>query len=133
MMVRCLDRTTAHLVKIGECGGESDGARDMRRTGLETMGSLLPLRRFVSDTGDHFTAKLVRFHIGQEIRVAIENADAGRCAAFVPGKSEEIAADFLNVDGRVTSALSRIDESDNPVAACYRANLADGVNTAQSV
>ena len=50
----------------------------MRCSGLETMGTFLPLRRFVSDAGDHFAAKLVRFHISQDLSVNIENADAGR-------------------------------------------------------
>src|SRR5215471_10020764 len=133
MTVRGLDRAPAHVVEIRERGAECDRARDMRCSSLETVGALFPLRHFVCDSGDHFAAKLVGFHIGQDISVTIENADTGRSTAFVPGKSEEITADFLNVDGSMTGALSRINEGDDPVSACYCTNLAHGVDAGQRV
>ena len=133
MVIRGLNRAPADLVEVRECGGKCDSTRNMRRSSLKSVRTLFPFRRFVGDSGDHLPTKLVGIHFGKKIRISVENADPGGAAAFVPGKNEKVASDFLNVNRRVAGALRRINECNNTIFSCDRANFFCGVDACQGV
>ena len=83
---------------------------DIRRAGLESVGSWFPGAFLELDVEDHFASALVGWHAVQDFLTSVEDAYAGRPAHFVAGENEEIAADFLHVQGAMAGALGGINQ-----------------------
>ena len=72
-------------------------------------------------------------HVREHFAPPVEDAAAGGTAEFVAGEGQEIAADFLHIDGPVPGALGGIDQRDNAAAAGAGAQLGHGIDRAQRV
>src|SRR5262245_1948857 len=114
-MIGGLDRLPTDPIEVRQRHGKPDCPSYMRRSGFETVRPLFPLSFFVGDSGDHFTAELVGLHVGKEVTVSVKNANARGPAAFMPGKNQEIASHFPDVNRSVTGTLCGINESNNSV------------------
>src|SRR5919106_5437034 len=95
MLKNC--RASDSLDVINRCR-EADRARNIWRAGLESMRRFLKRAFFQSYTHYHFAAAMPWRHRIEDLGLPIERADAGRATHFVSGKSEEIAAQLLDVN-----------------------------------
>src|ERR1700730_7671405 len=83
----------------------------MGRPGFKAVRPRFPISRFVSHPGNHFSAELIRLHIGQQRGIAIKDPDTGWPTAFVSRKYKKVAIELLNIDWGVTGALCGVHES----------------------
>ena len=86
-----------------------------------------------ADVADHVAARLVRRHQFQMLRLAVEDADAGRAVHLVPGEDVEIAVQVLHIDAQMRHRLGAVDEDDNAVLVGELDDFLDRIDRAQGV
>src|SRR5271165_4367476 len=105
----------------------------MGRPGFKAVRPWFPIRRFVSDSGNHFAAELIRLHIGQQSGITIKDPDTSRCAAFVSREDKKVAIELLNIDWGVTGALCGVHESHRAVPSSRSTNLSHRIDASERI
>src|SRR5205085_7907408 len=102
----------ADPVQVVDGGAEPDGLRNRRRAGLELVRQLVPRRALDGDGADHSAPELEGLHPLEQLAPPPEDADPGRPAQLVPGETEEVAVERLDVDRAVRDRLGRVADDD---------------------
>src|SRR5690242_18378201 len=127
----CGDCTHADSRQIINGCAKSDGASNRRSTGFKLVRDRIVNRFLECYRQDHVAATLEWLHAFQQFRLAVENADAGRTAEFVSGKSIEIAIEVLYVHRQVRNGLGPIDQYRNTSRMREGNHMVDRIDSPQ--
>src|SRR5271165_1402824 len=105
----------------------------MGRPGFKAVRTWLPIRRFVSHPGNHFSAELIRLHIGQQSGSTIKDPDTGRSTAFVSREDKKVTIELLNIDWGMTGALCGVHESHSAVPSSHSTNLSHRIDASERI
>ena len=121
------------LLQVIHRGVQSHGTRDVRGAGFESVWGLLPGAPLKLHVQDHFPAALIRRHGFEHFRAPIQNPDACWPAHLMPRQDQEIAPNFLHVNGPVPGALRGIHERRHAELARPGAQLHHRIDRAERV
>src|ERR1700730_3841267 len=105
----------------------------MGRPGFKAVRPRFPIRRFVSHSGNHFSAELIRLHIAQQLGIAIKHPDTGWPTAFMSREDQKVAIELLNIDWGVTGALCGVHESHSAVPSSRSTNLSHRIDASERI
>ena len=123
----------AYRRDIVECLGETSRCYVIRRSGFELEGQVVEGGALETDRLYHLAAAHVWRDAVEPIFLAIKHADTRRAVNLVAAEGEEVAVEFLNVDGHVGCALGSVDENGNAVLMGYAYDVADRIDRTQDV
>ena len=95
-------------------------------------GSGVVGRLLERDRLDHVAAALIRRHRLEQLRLAVQHADAGRAVQLVAREHVEVAVERLHVDGQVRRRLGAVDQHRHAAACASRDHLLHGIDRARA-
>ncbi len=127
------DRVQAQTVHVLDRRAEPDRPRDVGRARLELVGKLVVGRLLEGDRADHVPAALPGRHLLEQLRPAVQDADAGRPEQLVAREGVEVAAQRLHVDREVRHGLGAVEEHRHLLPVRHLDDPVDGVDGAKSI
>src|SRR5262249_8560527 len=125
---------TAEVCKEPYCGGQTDGRRDVRSTGLKAQGTPFELRRPVElDSVCHVAADVIRHHAVENVPTDPQRTGPHRPAELVARERVEVATKVLYIDRRVRRALCTIDKRSRTDGSGPLRDLLHGAEDAEHI
>ena len=127
------DGIEADGTDIIECLCKSCGCHVVRRAGLELVGQVVESGAPEADRLYHLAATHVWRDAVEPALLAVEHADARGTVYLMPAEGEEVAVEFLHVDGNMGRALGTVDKDGHAVLVGNADDVADRIHGPQHV
>src|SRR6516225_11475089 len=127
------DPVHAEPLEVIDRDTEANGACNVRRPRLELVGHTVIERFLKCDRTDHVPTALIRRHLIQEARLAVEHADACRAVSLVAGENVELAVECPDIDLSMIDRLGAVDHDWYAMFVSQVDNLPNRINGAERV